>query len=127
MPLELAVAAGVFLIVFVLLSVLLKKAAPTQPKDGLEQARRFVDRAIEQHLGRLGAAYLESGGTEGSGAFGREIESFIGGVLVPALASLEHADAGLRDEVRELLVLDRESVYRQVRARIEDRLAQGPG
>lgn len=127
MPLELAVAAGAFLIVFVLLSPLLKRNGPTQPKDGLERARRFVDRAIEQHLGRLGAAYRECGGAEDSGAFAREIESFIGSVLVPALASAEHVDADLRDDVRELLVLDRESIYRQVRARIEDRLAQESG
>lgn len=124
MPVELAVAAGAFFLVLALLSGLLRKARPTQPEDGLEHARRFVDREIEQHLGPLGAAYLECGGAQGSGAFAREIESFIGSVLMRAPASADEADADLRDDVRELLVLDRESIYQRIRARIEERLAQ---
>jgi hypothetical protein len=81
---------------------------------------------VEEHIDELVAAWREAGSAEAAGGcspFTRQIESFIGTVLMRACVSAM-GDAELRDEVRELLVLEREQVYERILARIEERLAE---
>jgi hypothetical protein len=128
MPLELAVAAGTALLALVLLSTRAIRGRPAAPDMGQEPAWRFVDGKIAEHIDELVAAWLEDGGAaeaDRRGPFTREIESFIGTVLMRACSSTID-DADLRDELRELLVLERERVYERILASIEQRLADTP-
>lgn len=129
MPLELALAAGAALLALVLLGTRAKSGRSAAPDDeDAAAAWRFIDGRIEEHIDELVAAWREAGGTAAAdehGPFTRQIESFIGTVLMRACASAMN-DAELRDEVRELLVLEREQVYERILARIEEKVAEAP-
>jgi hypothetical protein len=126
MPLELAVAAGSALLALVLVCTRALRRGSATPEVDEGAAWRFVDGKAEEHIDELVAAWREAGSAEAAGGcspFTRQIESFIGTVLMRACVSAM-GDAELRDEVRELLVLEREQVYERILARIEERLAE---
>jgi hypothetical protein len=128
MPLELAVAAGSALLALVLVCARALWRGSDTPEVDEGGPWRFVDGKIDEHIEELVAAWREAGSAEAAGGCSpltRQIESFIGTVLIRACASAA-VDAELRDEVRELLVLEREQVYQRILARIEEKLAEMP-
>jgi hypothetical protein len=127
MPLELALAAGAALLALALLGIRPRKDRLAAPDEDAAAAWRLIDGMIAVHIEELVAAWREAGGgaaADERSPFTREIESFIGTVLMRACTST--GDAELRDEVRELLVLHREQVYARILARIERKVAEMP-
>jgi hypothetical protein len=120
---DVAVPFATFLLVLWLVSRL---GASTKPP-GVEvdpdvaRARQFVEAKIEEHAQALAQSYLEAGeeGWRGDGApgsFAREIEWFIGNVLLRDVA-LEKPE--LAAAVREVVILDRERVYELILSRVQ--------
>jgi hypothetical protein len=119
---EIAVALATFVIVFVLLSRL-GSARPTgfEVDPDVERARRVIKSKIDEHAEALAQRYLEvcaqdAGADRVPGSFAREIEGFIGSVLLHDI-ELEHP--GLGPAVREVVTLEREHIYALVLSRIQ--------
>jgi hypothetical protein len=119
---EVAISLATFVIVFLLLSRL-GSAKPTgvvvDPE--VERARQFIRTKIDEHAEALAQRYLEAceqdaRGDRVPGSFAREIEGFIGEVL---LRDVELDHPGLGPAVREVVTLEREHVYTLVMARVQ--------
>ena len=124
-------AQGVLALGIVLVVVLLFLAARARTgraRDDRDDARRLIGEEIEAHIEALAAGYLEARAGRGgcrpaTDRFGQEIELFIGAVL---WRRAERSEPWLRDALREILVLERDAVYDQVRARVEAYLPAEP-
>jgi hypothetical protein len=119
------VAQGVLalgLVLAVLLLVLVARGRSRAADEG-EDARSFLARQIDAHIEALAREFREAatdqGLRPGTDRFGHMTELFIAEVLLP---QAERAEPWLREELRELLVLQRGDVYRAVRKRVEAHL-----
>ena len=119
---EIAVSIGIFVIVFLVLSHL-GAAKPTDVAvdPDVERARHLIRTKIDEHAEALAQLYLaaceqDARGDGVPGSFAREIEGFIGHVLLHDIA-LEHP--GLGPAVREVVTLEREHVYELVMSRVQ--------
>ena len=119
---EVAVSLATFVIVFLVLSRLVS-AKPTRDEvdPDVERARHLIRKKIDEHAEALAQRYLEAceqdaRGDRVPGSFAREIEGFIGSVLLHDI-ELEHP--GLGPAVREVVTLEREHIYTLVLARVE--------
>jgi hypothetical protein len=115
------VAQGVLalgLVLAVLLLVVVARGRSRAADDG-EDARSFLARQIDAHIEALAQEFREpatgQGLRPGTDRFGQVAELFIAEVLLP---QAERAEPWLREELRELLVLQRDDVYRAVRTRV---------
>ena len=121
---EVAVSLATFVIVFVLLSRLgAAKPIGIEVDPDVERARNLIRTKIDEHAGLLAQRYLEAPEQDARsdrvpGDFAREIEGFIGNVLLREL-QLEHPELG--QAVREVVTLEREHVYELVLARVRPR------
>ena len=119
---EVAVSVATFVIVFLLLSRLgSAKPTPVAEDPDLERARHFIQLKVDEHAEALAQRYLEAceqdaRGDRVPGSFAREIEGFIGDVLLRDI-ELEHSDLG--PAVREVVTLERELVYALVLCRVQ--------
>jgi hypothetical protein len=115
-----AVALGIVLVV---LLILVARARAGRPGDDRDDARALVSRQIEEHIEALAAGYLAARSDRGcrptADRFGQEIELFIADVL---WRRAERSEPWLRDALRELLVLERDAIYGEVRTRVEAHL-----
>jgi hypothetical protein len=107
-------------IVLVVLLLILAGRTRTSPADDRQDARELIRAAIDAHIEALAARYLEARADERAGRpgldlFSQEIELFIGDVL---WRRAERAEPYLRDAVREMVVLERDAVYGEVRERV---------
>jgi hypothetical protein len=121
------VAQGVLalgIVLAVLLLVLVVRGRSRAADDG-EDARSFLAKLIDAHIETLAQESCEAGTDQGmrpgTDRFGQAIELFIAEVLLP---HAERAEPWLRDELREILVLQRDDVYGEVRERVEAYLRQ---
>lgn len=124
MMLEAAVALATFVIVLVVLN----RWTRAMPEVAFEDedtalARKFIRAQIDEHLETLAQSYLEAGGSETGGEdvpgrFAQDIEGFIATALTRENADLE----GLGAAVRRVVTLEREQIYAQIVARIQDHL-----
>ena len=119
---EVAVSVATFVVVFLLRSRL-GSAKPTgfEVDPDLERARHLIRTKIDEHAEVLAQRYLETCAQDaardgGESGFAREIEQFIGNVLLRDL-QLEHPDLGRA--VREVVTLEREHVYALVLSRVQ--------
>ena len=125
---EIAVSLATFVIVFLVLSRLgSARQAEPGPDPEVEEARQAIQSKVHEHLETLTQRYLDASERDGSDAqsanrFARDIEAFIGDVLLHDI-ELEHP--GLGPAVREVVTLERELVYTLVLSRVEARLAKG--
>jgi hypothetical protein len=125
---EIAVSLATFLIVFVVLSRLgSARQAEPGPDPEVEQAKQLIKSKVDEHVESLAQRYLETceqdaGDVQSANRFGRDIEAFIGHVLLHDI-ELEHP--GLGAAVREVVTLEREHIYALVLARIEAHLGEG--
>jgi hypothetical protein len=119
---EVAVSLATFVIVFLLLSRLgSTKPTGIEVDPDVERARHLIRMKVDEHAEALAQRYLEAceqdaRGDRVPGSFGREIEGFIGNVLLRDI-ELEHPDLGRA--VREVLTLEREHVYALVLSRVQ--------
>jgi hypothetical protein len=124
---ELAISLVTFVIVFVVLSRLgSARQAERGPDPEVEQARQVIRRKIDEHIEALTQRYLDAreqdaGDVQSANRFARDVEAFIGDVLLHHI-ELEHP--GLGPAVREVVTLEREHVYALVRSRIETHLGE---
>ena len=124
---EIAVSLATFVMVFLLLSRLASAKPPALEDDpDLERARHFIRTKIDEHAEALAQRCVEGREQEARGdrvpvGYAREIEGFIGDVLLHDIA-LEHP--GLGPAVREVVTLEREQVYALVLSRIEADLTE---
>jgi hypothetical protein len=93
---------------------------------GREEALGLIHDAIDAHVDALTAGYLEArsgrcGSRPGADRFAEEIELFVAEVLG---RRAEHSEPWLRETLREILVLERDAVYGEVRQRVEAYLRQ---
>jgi hypothetical protein len=114
-------ALGIILVVSLLILVARRKAGGG---DDREDARRFITKQIDAHVEALAQEFLEAGSDQrmsrpGTDRFGQAIELFIGDVL---LRRAERAEPWLKEALREILVLERDDVYGEVRKRVEAHL-----
>ena len=121
-----ALALGIVLVVIVL-SLLLARARTDRAGDDRVDARRLIGQEIDAHIEALAASWLEARlhrGTDrpGTDCFAQDVELFIGDVL---LRRAERAEPCVKEALREILVLERDSVYGEVRTRVEAHL-RGP-
>jgi hypothetical protein len=119
---EMVVSVAAFVIVFLLLSRL-GSAKPTvvEADPDVERARDLIRTKIDEHAGALAQCYLDACGRDARadgvpGSFAREIEAFIGNVL---LREIELDHPGLGPALREVVTLEREHVYELVLARVQ--------
>lgn len=120
MPPEIMVALATFVTVFLVARLAMGSGRDGRDFDPEAEARRFIERRIDEHLDELARRYLETGSepeADPSPRFGEEIETFIADVV------LRDAPVAVDDEdvlaaVRELVVLERAYVYDQVLARV---------
>lgn len=117
-----AVSLATFVIVLLLLGRL-GSAKPTglEVDPDVEHARQFVRSKIAEHAEALGQRYLEACAEDRRGdcvpgSFAREVERFIGDVL---LHDVEFEHPGLGPAVRELVTLEREHVYTLILSRVQ--------
>ena len=120
-----ALALGIVLVVIVL-SLLLARARTDRGDERLDP-RALIGREIDAHIEALAHSWLEARlhrdtDRPGTDRFAQEIELFIGDVL---LRRAERAEPCVREALREILVLERDSVYGEVRTRVEAHL-RGP-
>jgi hypothetical protein len=120
---DVAVSFATFVVVLWLVSRLGAPAKPTgvEVDPDVERARQFVRAKIEDHAEALARRYLDAceedrRGDQVPGSFAREIEWFIGNVLLRDVA-LERPE--LAPALRELVTLEREQVYDLILARLE--------
>jgi hypothetical protein len=115
-------ALGIVLVVLLLILVARGKAGSAG--DPLDDARGVIGKQIDEHVEALARQYLEVRSNQGAhrpGAdrFGQDIELFIGDVL---LRRAERSEPWLKEALREILVLERDYVYREVLERVEAHL-----
>jgi hypothetical protein len=119
-----ALVLGIVLVVLLLILVARARASGApDPQD----ARDLLRETIDAHIEALAQRYLEARSDgridrPGVDRFGQEIELFIGGVLRRA----EGAEPYLRDALREIVVLERDAVYGEVRERVAAYLGRPP-
>jgi hypothetical protein len=121
-------AAQILLALGIVLIVVLFLAVRTRPgnSDDHEDPRRLISEEIEAHIDTLAVRYLaarsgQDGGRPATDRFGQEIELFIAEVLLPRA---ERAEPWLREELREILVLERAAIYREIRKRVAAHLRE---
>jgi len=119
-------ALGIVLVVVLLILVRRTRRTGSGGTDECEDARRLIGAEIEAHIDALAESYAEAslnriGTRPGVDRFSQEVELFIADVLLPRI---ERAEPWLREEVREIVVLERDDVYTQVRKRVEAHLRQ---
>jgi hypothetical protein len=124
MAAQVLLAIGVVLIVVLL--ILLARARAGRSIDDRADAWSLIGEEIDAHIEALAAGYLEArsgrdGGRPGHDRFGQETELFIGDVL---WQRAERSEPWLREALREILVLERDAVYGEVRKRVEAYLHQ---
>jgi hypothetical protein len=112
-------ALGIVLVV--LLLILVARGKSPRLGEPPDDARAFIARQIDEHIEALAQKSLEARLGQGvcrpgTDRFAQEIELFIGDVL---LRHAERAEPWLRDELREILVLQRDDVYGEIRMRVE--------
>lgn len=119
---DVAVSLATFVIVLWLLTRL-GSARPTRVEvdPDVARARQFVRTKIDDHAEALAQRYLEAceedrRGDRVPGAFAREIEWFIGNVLLREVA-LEDPD--IAPAVREVVTLEREHIYELILSRVQ--------
>jgi hypothetical protein len=119
---EIAASLATFLIVFLMLNRLgAARQATVGPDPEVAEARQLIESKIDEHAEALALRYREvraaAASEDGaSSQFARDIEAFIGTVL---LRDIEVEHPGLGPAVREVVTLEREHVYALVRSRIE--------
>jgi hypothetical protein len=111
-------ALGVILAVLLLI---LRPRRKARSVDAFADARDLIGKEIDAHVDALAEGYLEAGSAPdgdrpGTDRFSQKVELFIAQVL---RQRAEHSDPSLRDALREILVLERDGVYAQVRNRVE--------
>jgi hypothetical protein len=131
---ELIAGALACLVFFLVLRLFSGHATPAAaPYGDSEDARRYIDGKIDEHLEALADRYVmlrdqaprPGEHRSAEDRFAPEIEGFIGEVLERDETS-PHPDRVTMDiSVREFLVLEREYVYRQIMDRVRQHLA-GP-
>jgi hypothetical protein len=122
------VAQGVLalgIVLAVLLLVLVARGT-RRGTDDREDARSFIAKQIDAHIEAFAQESGEAGTDRGmhrpgTDRFSQAIELFIAEVLLP---HAERAEPWLRDELREILVLQRDDVYGEVRKRVAAHLRQ---
>ena len=129
---ELIAGGLAFLVFFLVLRLFAGRAAPAAaPSGDSTDARRYIDRKIDEHIEMLANRYNSLQGEAlqaddrrtGEDRFAPEIEAFIGEVLERDDTS-PHPDGVTMDiSVREFLVLEREYVYRQIMDRVRQQVA----
>jgi hypothetical protein len=119
---EFAISFAVFVVVFLLLNRLgsARPAGYAEDPD-LARARQFIRTKIDENADALAQRYLEvcaqdARGDRVPGSFAREIEGFIGNVLLHDL-ELEHPELG--PAMREVVTLEREHVYALVLSHVQ--------
>jgi hypothetical protein len=119
---DVAVPFATFILVLWLLSRL-GATTPTglEPDPEAELARKFIRAKIDDHAATLAQWYLEAceedrRGDQVPGSFGREIEWFIGNVLLRDV-TLEQPE--IAPAVREVVILEREQVYELILSRVQ--------
>ena len=119
---DVAVSLATFVIVLLLLSRLgSAKPAGVEVDPDVELARQFVRTKIDEHAEALAERYLNACEQDGRGdcvpgSFGREVERFIGDIL---LHDVEFEHPGLGPAVRELVTLEREHIYALILSRVQ--------
>lgn len=119
---DVAVSIATFVMVLWLFTRLGRaKPAPALVDPDVERAREYCRTKIEEHAETLARRYQEAfeedrRGDRVPGAFAREIESFIGTVLLHDVA-IEAPE--LAPAVRELVTLEREQIYDLILSRCE--------
>jgi hypothetical protein len=120
---DVAVPFATFVLVLWLVSRLGASTKPTgiEVDPDVERARQFVRTKIEDHAEALAQRYLDAReedrrGDRVPGSFAREIEWFIGNVLLHDVA-LERPE--LAPALRELVTLEREQVYDLILSRVQ--------
>ena len=119
---DVAVSLATFLIVLWLLTRRGSTKPTGVPVDpDVERAKKFIRTKIDDHAEALAQRYLESceqdaSGHQVPGAFAREVEGFIGNVLLHDVA-LENPEIG--PAVREVVTLEREQIYALILSRVE--------
>jgi hypothetical protein len=117
-----ALALGIVLVVIVL-SLLVARGKTDRDADRPDP-RALISSEIDTHIEALAQSYLEARlerGTDrpGNDRFAQDVELFIGDVL---LRRAERAEPCVKEALREILVLERDSVYGEVRTRVEAHL-----
>jgi hypothetical protein len=125
LALGIVLAVLLLVVLAVLLPVLVARGRSRGADDG-EDARSFLAKQIDAHIETLAHESREAGTDQGiprpgTDRFGQTIELFIAEVLLP---HAERAEPWLRDELREILVLQRDDVYGEVRKRVEAHFRQ---
>ena len=118
---DVAVSFATFLIVFLVLNRLggARQTAPG-PDPEIVQARQLIGTKIDDQIEALAGWYLQAheqgvGADHAASRFARQIEAFIGDVLLRDI-ELEHP--GLGPAMREVVTLERERVYELVQSRV---------
>ena len=115
---DVVLGLGIFAVVFLTLLALHQEPRRLATAiDDLDPARRYVDQQIDEHIEELIERYERA--RAGGGApdrFAEAIEAFIGEVLTRAAERAHEDDLDLC--VRELVVLEREFIYRRILARV---------
>ena len=116
---------AVSLATFVVVLWLLTRLGSTKPASfgadpDVERARQFIRTKIDDHAEALAQRYLEAcaqdrGSDRAPGGFAREIEWFIGNVL---LREVMLEDPDIAAAVREVVTLERELIYEQILSRV---------
>jgi hypothetical protein len=115
-------------IILVVLLILVARARIGAAGDDRDEARGLIAEEIAAHIEALAAGYLEarsgrSGSRPAADHFTQEIELFIADVL---WRRAERSEPWLRDAMREVLVLERDAVWAQIRERVESYLREPP-
>lgn len=119
---DVAVSLATFLVVLWLLS---RRGSTKPPRleidPDVKRARQFVRTKIDDHAEALAQRYLEAceedrRGDRVPGSFAREIEGFIGDVL---LHDVTLEDPDIAPAVREVVTLERELIYELILARVQ--------
>jgi hypothetical protein len=120
---DVAVSFATFVLVLWLVSRLgaSTKPAGVEVDPDVERARQFVRTKIEHHAEALAQRYLDAceedrRGDRVSGSFAREIEWFIGNVLLHDVV-IENPEVA--PALRELVTLEREHVYELILSRVQ--------
>jgi hypothetical protein len=123
MSLDLVVGVATFVIVLWLLTRLgSARSVRIEADPDLERARQYIRTKIDEHTESLAKRYEEvceeaARGDRVSALFGREIEWFIGNVLLHDV-TIENPE--IAPALREVVTLERERVYDLILSRFED-------
>lgn len=119
---DVAVSVATFVIVLWLLNRLgSTKPTGLELDPDVERAREFIRTKIDGHAEALAQRYLQAceddrQGDRVPGGFAREIERFIGNVLLRDVV-LEEPD--IARAVREVVTLERENIYELILSRVQ--------